>query len=142
VGVGGFKSTPPPPPPPPLDSGVYFINEFGFKRLFLNPIIFGFYPHLGGFESVNKVTLLIRDAFVTSPYIRNCEANDFKVYALESTGEDTGLIHWINMTGAQAVSEDPDFFLKVFCVNNLEFNWFTVGLEFTSLSQVQVYVRE
>src|SRR4030042_4196617 len=30
------------------DPDIYIINEQSFKRLFLNPVIFGFYGHLGG----------------------------------------------------------------------------------------------
>src|SRR3990167_5207257 len=33
------------------DPDVYIVNELGYKRLFLNPVIFGFYGHLGGFEN-------------------------------------------------------------------------------------------
>src|SRR3989344_498840 len=30
------------------DPDVYIVNEQGYKRLFLNPVIFSFYGHLGG----------------------------------------------------------------------------------------------
>ena len=38
------------------DPDVYIINEQGYKRLFLNPEIFKFYGHLGGFVNVRLVT--------------------------------------------------------------------------------------
>src|SRR3989344_7851602 len=48
------------------DPDVYIVNEAGYKRLFLNPVIFGFYGHLGGFSAVKNVSSATRDAFVTS----------------------------------------------------------------------------
>lgn len=128
------------------DPDVYIVNDAGFKRLFLNPVIFGFYGHLGGFGWVTKISSTTRDAFETSGIFRNCEANDPKVYAVEVTGEDTGTLHWINMTGTQVVTENSEFFQKVFCINNNEFNWYTsnssrFGSVFTSLSQIPIYRR-
>jgi hypothetical protein len=123
------------------DPDVYIVNEHGYKRLFLNPVIFGFYGHLGGFSAVKNVSPVVRDAFPTSGLFRNCEMNDPAVYAVEVTGEDTGMLHWVNMSGQQAVSEDPNFFKKVFCINNNEFNWYWKGTDYTSLSQVPNYSR-
>ncbi|MBX4211185.1 MAG: hypothetical protein KW806_00070 [Candidatus Yanofskybacteria bacterium] len=37
------------------DPDVYIVNEQGYKRLFLNPVIFGFYGHLGGFSAVKTL---------------------------------------------------------------------------------------
>ena len=99
------------------DPDVYIVNDWGYKRLFLNPAIFGFYGHLGGFAKVKSVTPATRDAFPTSGLFRNCETNDEKVYGVETTGEDTGILHWVNTSGAQAVADDPNFFKKVFCIN-------------------------
>ena len=48
------------------DPDVYIVNEMGYKRLFLNPAIFGFYGHLGGFAAVKNVSPATRDAFGTS----------------------------------------------------------------------------
>src|SRR3989344_8482586 len=62
------------------DPDVYIVNEYGYKRLFLNPEIFKFYSHLGGFSNVKLVTPEVRDAFPTSGFFRNCEDNDQKVY--------------------------------------------------------------
>src|SRR3989344_14538 len=56
------------------DPDVYIINEHGFKRLFLNPAIFNFYGHLGGFFNVKLVTPEVRDAYITSSYFRDCES--------------------------------------------------------------------
>ncbi len=123
------------------DPDVYIVNEYGYKRLFLNPVIFNFYGHLGGFAKVKSVSSTARDAFSTSGLFRNCESNDEKVYGLESTGEDTGVLHWVNVTSVQAVADDLNFFQKVFCVNNNEFNWYTKGSNYTSVNQIPIYVR-
>ncbi len=127
------------------DPDVYIVNDHGYKRLFLNPAIFGFYGHLG-FDKVVNVSPTARDAFGTSGLFRNCEADDLKVYGVATTGEDTGMLHWVNMSGSAAVAEDADFFKKVFCINNNEFNWYTsngtsFGSDYTSLSQVPDYIR-
>ena len=123
------------------DPDVYIVNEMGYKRLFLNPAIFNFYGHLGGFAAVKNVSATTRDAFGTSGLFRNCETNDPKVYGVETTGEDTGMLHWVNTTGAQAVADDANFFSKVFCINNNEFNWYAKGSDYTSVSQVPNYTR-
>lgn len=123
------------------DPDIYIVNEQGYKRLFLNPAIFNFYGHLGGFAAVHNVTSAARDAFPTSGLFRNCETNDQKVYGVETTGEDTGMLHWVNTTGAQAVADDPNFFSKVFCINNNEFSWYSKGSDYTSVSQVPNYTR-
>ena len=70
------------------DPDVYIVNEHGYKRLFLNPEIFKFYVHLGGFTNVKLVTPEVRDAFPTVGLFRNCEKNDLKVYGFESDNED------------------------------------------------------
>lgn len=126
------------------DPDVYIINELGYKRLFLNPAIFGFYGHLGGFQNVKTVASSTRDNYKTSGLFRNCETDlagqtDGKVYGVEVTGGDTGLLHWINVSGQQAVAEDPDFFSKIFCINNSEFNWYSKGPDYSSLGQVNDY---
>ena len=123
------------------DPDVYIVNEMGYKRLFLNPAIFNFYGHLGGFAAVKNVSSATRDAFVTSGLFRNCETNDEKVYGVETTGEDVGMLHWVNTTGAQAVADDANFFKKVFCINSNEFNWYSKGSDYTSVNQVPNYSR-
>ena len=124
------------------DPDVYIINAYGYKRLFLNPIIFSFYGQLtGGFASVKSVTPATRDAFPTTQLFRNCETNDQAVWAVEVTGEDTAVLHHVVLTGDQAVVQDPNFFKKVFCVNSLEANWYPKGADYTSLSQIPPYVR-
>ncbi len=124
------------------DPDVYIVNPHGYKRLFLNPAIFGFYGHLGGFAKVKGTTSVTRDVFVTSGLFRNCETNDKKVYGVETTGEDTGILHWVNTTGDQAVKDDPDFFKKVFCINSNEFNWYKKGTDYTSINQIPDYSRK
>lgn len=128
------------------DSDIYIVNQWGYKRLFLNPVIFGFYGHLGGFSVVKNLPVSTGNMLIPSGLFRNCETNlagqvDPRVYGLEITGEDTGTLHWINTTGEQAVADDKDFFKKVFCLNNNEFNWYKKGSDYTSVSQVPVYSR-
>ena len=45
------------------DPDVYIVNDWGYKRLFLNPQIFNLYGHLGGFSAVKNVSPATRDAF-------------------------------------------------------------------------------
>jgi len=123
------------------DPDIYIINEQGYKRLFLNPVIFNYYGHLGGFPKVKKVTPQIRDAFSTSALFRNCEENDTKIHAIKVIGEDEGELQWVNVGGTTAQSEDPAFFNKVFCVNNREFNWYKKGATLTSVKNVTNYDR-
>ena len=123
------------------DPDVYIINEHGFKRLFLNPEIFKFYAHLGGFTNVKLVTSEVRDSFPTVGLFRNCEKNDPKVYGFESDNEDKGKLRWVDTSGEQAVKDDSDFFKKVFCINDKEFKWYKRGQELKSVKEVSQYHR-
>ena len=123
------------------DPDVYIVNIWGYKRLFLNPAIFNFYGHLGGVCKVKNVTATTRGKMVASGLYRNCETNDQKVYGVQVTGEDTGILHWVNTSGAQAIADDANFFKKVFCINTKEFNWYPKGANYTSVSQVPNYSR-
>jgi len=126
------------------DPDIYIVNEFGYKRLFINPVIFGFYKHLGGFEKVKRVSPEARDSFPISSIFRNCEDDDPRIYALEVSGEDSGVLHWIDMTSEKVTEEDPNFFKKTFCINRNEFNWYTnggkvFGFEYDTLELVSEY---
>src|SRR3989344_8724681 len=121
------------------DPDVYIVNEMGYKRLFLNPAIFGLYGHLGGFAAVKSVSPATRDAFPTSGLFR--VDGDEKVYGLESTGEDTAALRWVNTSGAQAVADDANFFKKVFVINAAEKALYNTGADFTSVTQVPAYAR-
>jgi chitodextrinase len=123
------------------DPDVYIINNDGYKRLFLNPEIFKMYAHLGGFFNVKLVPVEVRDAFTTSGLFRNCESNDPKVYGVDIEGEDTGSLHWVNVTSENALSEDSEFFKKVFCINGAEFKWYPKGNEFRAVKDVPNYER-
>ena len=123
------------------DPDIYIANTYGYKRLFLNPIIFSFYGHLGSFSRVKSITAPTRDTLITSGLYRNCETNDQKVYGVEVSGEDIGVLHWINTSGAQAVADDSNFFKKVFCINTNEFNWYSRSNDYTSVNQVPNYSR-
>src|SRR3989338_10100377 len=122
------------------DPDIYIINESGFKRLFLSPTIFGFYGHLK-FPNVKRIDDAVLDKIPTSGLFRNCETGDLKVHALEVTGEDIAVLRWLNITGEVAVTEDHDFFGKVFCVNSREFLWYSKGSVYSSLSQIPTYKR-
>ncbi|OGN00810.1 MAG: hypothetical protein A3I26_00690 [Candidatus Yanofskybacteria bacterium RIFCSPLOWO2_02_FULL_43_10] len=121
------------------DPDVYIVNDWGYKRLFLNPQIFNLYGHLGGFSAVKNVSPATRDAFGTSGLFR-VDGTE-KVYGIESTGEDTSVLHWVNTSGAQAVADDANFFKKVFVINQAEFNLYTLGSNYTSVNQVPSYSR-
>lgn len=124
------------------DPDVYIINEQGYKRLFLNQEIFGFYGHLGGFFNVKLVTPEVRDAFPTSGLFRNCEDNDPKVYGVEVEGEDAGKLRWLDASATSTLSEDPTFFNKVFCINRKEFSWYPKGLGLKALKDLPKYERK
>lgn len=114
----------------------------GYKRLFLNPVIFNFYGHLGGFANVRQISMATRDMFETSGLFRNCQTNDQRVWAVEVVGEDSGVLHHVQMTGEAAVAQDPYFFSKVFCINSNEENWYAKSpTPYTSLSQIPRYSR-
>ena len=121
------------------DPDVYIVNEQGYKRLFLSPQIFNLYGHLGGFANVKSVAAATRDAFPTSGLFR--VDGDEKVYGIETTGEDVASLHWVNTSGSQAVADDPNFFKKVFVINAAEFALYSVGSEYSSVSQGPAYAR-
>jgi len=112
------------------DFDIFIVNQYGYKRLFLNPAIFNMYGHLGGWNKVKTVTKATRDAFVTSQYYRYVDSP--KVYKLEVTGEDTGILYWLNMTAenflAQGGKADA-----VFTINKQELDWYSKGADKTSL---------
>jgi len=121
--------------------GVHVVFN-GAKRLFLNPTIFSFYGHLGGFGNVRPVTPAVRDSFQTSGLFRNCETNAEPVWAVEVTGEDIGIFHHVQVSGPQAVIEDPNFFKKVFCINSNEERWYAKSIfPYTRLADIPQYSR-
>lgn len=124
------------------DPDIYIVNNRGYKRLFLNPAIFSMYSHLGDYSRVHQVSATVRDSFVTSGLFRNCETNDQKVWATEVTGEDTGVLHHVQMTGDQAIAEDPGFFAKVFCINTNEDNFYAKSITpYYRLAEIPPYFR-
>ena len=112
------------------DFDIFIISQYGYKRLFLNPAIFEMYGHLGSWDDVKIVTPATRDAFTTSTHYRY--VNEDKVYHLEVTGEDTGTLQWINMTGEDFLAQggEPN---AIFTINESEFNWYPKGEDLTSL---------
>jgi hypothetical protein len=112
------------------DFDIFIINQYGYKRLFLNPAIFEMYGHLGSWDDVKTVTPEVRDAFITSSHYRY--ADEDKIYHLEVTGEDTGTLHWINMTAENFLDQDgkPN---AIFTINKSEIDWYPKGADKTSL---------
>ena len=113
------------------DFDIFIINQNGYKRLFLNPTIFNMYGHLtGGWNAVKTVTIAIRDAFVTSTHYRYVDSP--KVYHLNVTGEDTGTLHWINMTAENFLAQGGKA-NAIFIINKSEYDWYSKGTDKTSL---------
>lgn len=112
------------------DIDIFIINQYGYKRLFLNPAIFNMYGHLGGWSAVKSVAPSTRDAFVTSNYYRYVDSP--KVYFVEVTGGDTGTFHWVNMTG-ENFSAQGGKANAIFTINGSEFDWYPKGIDKTSL---------
>jgi hypothetical protein len=111
------------------DFDIFIINRYGYKRLFLNPVIFNMYGHLGGWDAVKTVKPTTRDAFKTSNYYRYVESP--KVYEVEVTGGDTGKFHWLNITGEQFLAgAKPE---SIFTINKSELDWYPKGTDKTSL---------
>ncbi len=125
----------------PADPDIFIVNEWGYKRLFLNPIIFSFYGHLR-FDDVHRFPGTVIESMPVSGLFRNCETDDQRVFGLEVTGEDRATLRWVSVSGASAVAEDPDFFKKVFCINSREFSWYPTGSPFLSFAEVPRYDRE
>lgn len=126
------------------DPDIYIVNDSflgGFKRNFQSPVTCGFYGHFGVggcfAAGLKQVSASVRDAFATSCYYMNGDPNsDGKVYFMEATSADTGRLHWVNVSQAEASAADPSFFVKVFKINSLELNYYPIGAPYTSMSQV------
>ena len=112
------------------DFDVFIINQYGYKRLFLNPAIFNMYGHLGTWKDVKTVTPATRDAFITSSHYRY--VNEDKVYHLEVIGEDTGMLHWINMIAENFLAQGGKA-NAIFTINKNELDWYPKGADKTSL---------
>ena len=112
------------------DFDIFIINQYGYKRLFLNPAIFNMYGHLGSWGAVKTVTPQTRDAFITSNFYRYSVSP--KVYYLEVTGGDTGTFHWVNMAVENFLSQGakPEM---IFEINQSELTWYPKGADKTSL---------
>ncbi len=124
------------------DPDIFIINTYGYKRIFLNPVIFNYYGHLGGFSAVRKISHVARDQFETSMLVRNCEIQDQRVFAIEVSGEDEGILHHVAISGEDAISQDHNFFKKVFCINTSEFNWYTIDpITYTTIHSIPIYRR-
>ena len=112
------------------DFDIFIINQYGYKRLFLNPAIFNMYGHLGGWKAVKTVSPAVRDAFVTSHLFRY--SGSPKVYYLEVTGGDTGNLQWVNVTAENFFNQGGKS-QAIFTINNSELNWYPRGTDKTSL---------
>ena len=114
------------------DFDIFIINQYGYKRLFLNPAIFNMYGHLGGWDKVKSVVPATRDAFVTSTHYRYVDSP--KVYHQEVTGEDTGILHWINMTAENFLAQGGTA-NAIFTINKSELDWYQKGADLTFLGE-------
>jgi len=112
------------------DFDIFIINQYGYKRLFLNPVIFEMYGHLGSWDDVITVTPATRDAFITSSHYRFVDEN--KVYHMEIGGEDAGILRWLNMT-ANTFAFQGGKAEAIFTINKSEFDWYPMGADKTSL---------
>lgn len=122
------------------DTNMYIVSNGGFRRVVINPAILNMYGHLNGL-SAHRVALNQQGAFPVSGLFRNCETGDQKVYALEVTGSTTGTLHWVNISGSQAVAADPKFFKKVFCINSAELNSYTMGSDYMAYDLIPASAR-
>jgi hypothetical protein len=112
------------------DFDIFIINQYGYKRLFLNPAIFEMYGHLGSWDDVKTVSPATRDAFITSTHYQY--VNEDKVYHLEVSGEDTGILQWINMN-ANDFQAQGGTANAIFTINKSELDWYPKGVDKTSL---------
>ena len=143
------STTPKPQPVRPADFGlkegdfiraegdidIFIINDFGFKRLVLNPQICLLYGHLGArgcFAAVKVVSPAVRDAFKTSLFFTNGETKDGRVYFLEVTGDDSAVLRFVNMSGEQFVQQGGNF-SSVFLFNTREKNTYPIGPDLKNL---------
>ncbi len=117
------------------DLDVYIINDFGFKRLVLNPQICLLYGHLGArgcFAAVKVVSPAVRDAFKTSLFFTDGETKDGRVYYLQITGDDSAVLRFVNISGEQFVQQGGNF-SSVFLFNTREKNTYQKGADFLKL---------
>ena len=117
------------------DVDVYIINDFGFKRLVLNPQICLLYGHLGArgcFGAVKVVSPLVRDAFKTSLFFTNGESKDGRIYFLELTGADSAVLRFVNISGEDFIRQGGNF-SSVFLFNTREKNTYPTGAEIKNL---------
>lgn len=121
------------------DVDIFIVNQYGFKRLFLNEKIFALYGHLR-YENVLHVPASTRDTFFTSNIYRNCETQDERIWFMEQRTADVGVLHHVAMTGEQAVAQDPNFFKRVFCINSKEETLYIhSAYDYISLAQIPDY---
>ena len=121
------------------DLDIFIINQFGYKRLFLNPAIFNMYGHLGGWDDVKTVSIETRDAFITSGLYKYI--NDEKVYYMNVTGGDTGTLHWLNISGDDFLSQKGDV-NSIFIINKHDFGRLPLRAGINTYDANQVHYPE
>lgn len=122
------------------DPDIFIVNQNGYKRLFLNPEIFGFYGHLR-YGQVKSVTPIVRDQFATANYYKNCESGDGAVYGLNVVNEDDATFHRMDADASILATQEPGFLKQIFCINKQEFSWYKKGSNYISATQVPKYFR-
>ncbi len=104
------------------DNDIFIINDYGYKRLVLNPGICLLYGHLGArgcFSAVKVVSSQVRDVFETSYFFSNGETKDGIVYQMQLINDDTARLIKVSDTKDAFVSSFSDF-KKVFFINTKE----------------------
>jgi hypothetical protein len=125
----------------PQDFDLYIVNEYAQKRLFANPKIFGLYGHLR-YDNVKRIPPEALDILPTSGLFMNCETGSRQVYALNLLNEDSAELRRLRVVEDKLLEEDPDFFKKVFCINNNEERLYQSSTkDYTSVRDVPVYKR-
>ncbi len=120
------------------DTHTYIVSNNGYKRYVINPVILGMYGHLSA-GNIQMTTSTVLGSFNTSGLYRDCESGAQPVYALEVTGATSGTLHWVNVTGDQAVAQDSSFFAKIFCINDRELSYYAQGSNYTAINQIPSY---
>jgi hypothetical protein len=119
---------------------VFVFNDYSYSRLIINPIVFAMYGHLN-FYNVMSVSRAEMNSHPRTDIVRHCEAGDPRVFALETVGSDTMIAHWINLTPAQVLAVDSNFYRKVFCMNELEANYYQIGTPYSTVAQLEAFLR-
>lgn len=123
------------------DPDLYIVNAYGQKRLFTNPRIFGLYGHLS-YSKVKRLAPDVLDLFPTSGFFMNCEGSLRTVYALNVLSEDNAELRRLNVAEDKLLNDEPDFFKRVFCINNSEQALYQASVQaYNAIAETPAYQR-